>query len=56
MTSQSRKTSKRARQTRFPVLQIKVQDGRFQIVGLGVWHSYWRDPYHLLLTIPWLGF
>jgi inward rectifier potassium channel len=22
----------------------------------GAWHSYWRDPYHLLLTIPWMGF
>jgi inward rectifier potassium channel len=25
-------------------------------VGLGAWYSYWRDPYHLLLTIPWTGF
>ena len=23
---------------------------------MGAWHSYWRDPYHLLLTIPWTGF
>ncbi|MEM1256004.1 MAG: ion channel [Cyanobacteria bacterium P01_H01_bin.21] len=22
----------------------------------GVWHTYWRDPYHLFLLIPWLGF
>lgn len=22
----------------------------------GVWHTYWRDPYHLLLVIPWSGF
>ncbi|NEZ59360.1 ATP-sensitive inward rectifier potassium channel 10 [Leptolyngbyaceae cyanobacterium CCMR0082] len=21
-----------------------------------VWHTYWRDPYHLLLLIPWPGF
>jgi inward rectifier potassium channel len=41
---------------RRPVVQIKIQDGRFQIMGLGAWHSYWRDPYHLLLTIPWTGF
>ncbi|OUL29095.1 ATP-sensitive inward rectifier potassium channel 10 [Nostoc sp. T09] len=35
---------------------IKVRDGQFHIVGLGAWYSYWRDPYHLLLTIPWTGF
>ncbi len=23
---------------------------------MGKWYRYWRDPYHLLLTIPWLGF
>jgi inward rectifier potassium channel len=32
------------------------RDGRLEIEGLGTWHSYWRDPYHLLLTIPWFGF
>lgn len=37
-------------------IHIKIQQGRFQVVGLGAWHSYWRDPYHLLLTIPWVGF
>ncbi|MEN8446157.1 MAG: ion channel, partial [Cyanobacteria bacterium J06555_13] len=21
-----------------------------------IWCTYWRDPYHLLLMIPWLGF
>jgi inward rectifier potassium channel len=41
---------------RRPVVHIKIRDGRFSIVGLGAWHSYWRDPYHLLLTIPWTGF
>lgn len=41
---------------RRPIVQIKIQDGRFQIIGLGVWYSYWRDPYHLLLTVPWIGF
>lgn len=35
---------------------IKQQDGRLNIVGMGKWYSYWRDPYHLLLTIPWFGF
>ncbi|BAY98478.1 K+ channel, inward rectifier [Tolypothrix tenuis PCC 7101] len=37
-------------------VHIKIRDGQFQIVGMGVWYSYWRDPYHLLLTIPWPGF
>jgi len=44
------------RQRLLPRIHIKVRDGRFQIVGMGAWYSYWRDPYHLLLTIPWLGF
>lgn len=35
---------------------LKFQDGKYSVVGLGDWRSYWRDPYHLLLTIPWPGF
>jgi inward rectifier potassium channel len=38
-----------------PVRIIK-QNGRLNIVGMGAWYSYWRDPYHLLLTISWSGF
>lgn len=34
----------------------KQEDGSFQIQGLGVWYQYWRDPYHLMLTVPWWGF
>jgi inward rectifier potassium channel len=26
------------------------------IHGMGKWYHHWRDPYHLLLTIPWIGF
>jgi inward rectifier potassium channel len=37
-------------------VQLKIQDGQFEIIGMGAWYSYWRDPYHLLLTIPWAGF
>ena len=37
-------------------IKIHVEDGRFQIEGLNAWYSYWRDPYHLLLTVPWQGF
>jgi inward rectifier potassium channel len=36
------------------IWKIEQKDGRNQIVGLNVWHSFWRDPYHLLLTVPWL--
>ena len=39
-----------------PPVRIEKRDGRLTIVGMGAWHSYWRDPYHLLLTIPWSGF
>jgi inward rectifier potassium channel len=37
-----------------PRAHIKInEDGTYEIIGLGAWHSYWRDPYHLMLTIPW---
>ena len=39
-----------------PVVRIEKRDGRLNIVGIGAWYSYWRDPYHLLLTISWPGF
>lgn len=41
---------------RKPIVHIKIEDGRFQIDGMGVWYRYWREPYHLLLTVPWIGF
>ncbi len=34
-------------------IRIVNQDGRFEFRGIGTWYSYWRDPYHLLLTAPW---
>jgi inward rectifier potassium channel len=37
-------------------VRIENRDGRFVIHGSGQWYHYWRDPYHLLLTIPWIGF
>ncbi|MBV8887832.1 MAG: ATP-sensitive inward rectifier potassium channel 10 [Chroococcidiopsidaceae cyanobacterium CP_BM_RX_35] len=46
---------KSKRRTPRPVRIVK-RDGRLNIEGLGAWYSYWRDPYHLLLTIPWTGF
>jgi inward rectifier potassium channel len=44
----------RRRQSR--KVRLVQQDGRFIIPGLDAWYSHWRDPYHLLLTIPWPGF
>jgi inward rectifier potassium channel len=35
---------------------IRHQDGRLQFQGGDRWQDYWRDPYHLMLTIPWPGF
>jgi inward rectifier potassium channel len=37
-------------------VKIEKRDGKFEIQGIGKWYYYWRDPYHLLLTIPWIGF
>lgn len=37
-------------------VRIRLEDGRFQITGLGAWYSYWRDPYYLMLTVPWQVF
>jgi inward rectifier potassium channel len=37
-------------------IHIKVQDGLFSVQGLDQWYSNWQEPYHLMLTLPWLGF
>lgn len=34
-------------------VRIRWEKDRYRITGLNTWHSYWRDPYHLLLTMPW---
>lgn len=36
--------------------KIEFRNGRFEIPGADVWYTYWREPYYLLLTIPWWGF
>lgn len=42
---------------RRPSQRIVLRDGEFpDIVRLGDPHSPWRDPYHLLLTMPWMAF
>ncbi len=50
------KQLQKKRKKSYPKVQIQVEDGRFHIVGLNHWYSYWREPYRLLLTIPWIGF
>ncbi|NJN48783.1 MAG: ATP-sensitive inward rectifier potassium channel 10 [Alkalinema sp. RL_2_19] len=37
-------------------IQIRNQNGRLQFQGGDRWQDYLRDPYHLMLTIPWFGF
>ncbi|AFY46910.1 Inward rectifier potassium channel [Nostoc sp. PCC 7524] len=51
-----KKPVKQQKQRLLSRIHIKIQNGQFEILGMGAWHSYWRDPYHLLLTIPWSGF
>jgi inward rectifier potassium channel len=56
--SPSKKLSKKLKVLRRPPVPIRImiQDGRFKFQGIGAWYSYWRDPYHLMLTVPWPGF
>jgi inward rectifier potassium channel len=41
---------------RHRTVRIENKDGRFVVHGTGKWYNHWRDPYHLLLKIPWIGF
>jgi inward rectifier potassium channel len=43
------------RLTKDKKLHIRVRNGLFSVQGLGTWYSYWREPYHLMLTVPWVG-
>ncbi|MEA5582004.1 ion channel [Nodularia harveyana UHCC-0300] len=56
MKLQLKRFSRKQKQRLIPRIHIKIQNGLFEIMGMGAWYSYWRDPYHLLLTIPWAGF
>jgi len=38
------------------LIKLEQRDGVLQVVGGNSWYSYLRDPYHLLLTVPWIGF
>ncbi len=37
-------------------IRIAVQNGRFSVRGGDDWRAYLRDPYHLMLLIPWPAF
>jgi len=37
-------------------VKVMNQNGKLEQQDLDTWYSYFRDPYHLLLTIPWSGF
>ena len=51
MTSRSTRSP-----SHLPRVRIHIEDGRFHILGLGTWYAYWREPYYLMLTVPWPGF
>ncbi|MBC1239848.1 ion channel [Nostoc sp. 2RC] len=51
-----KRLSRKQKQRLLPRIDIHIRDGKFEIMGMGIWYYYWRDPYHLLLTIPWPGF
>jgi len=44
------------RKLRHSLIEFEQRDGVLQVVDSNSWYSYLRDPYHLLLTIPWIGF
>ncbi len=56
MKSTPKKSQKNRPKPLLPKIHIKIRDGQFHIPGMGAWYHYWRDPYHLLLTIPWSGY
>jgi inward rectifier potassium channel len=39
-----------------PYAKITNRDGRLELDDNRAWYSYLRDPYHLMLTVNWLGF
>jgi inward rectifier potassium channel len=57
MRSRLKKKAKRLTSRPSPTVRIaRQEDGKFQVEGLGAWYVHWRDPYHLMLTVPWWGF
>lgn len=38
------------------MIRLPFKNGKFTVPSLDDWQSHWREPYYLLLTIPWPGF
>jgi inward rectifier potassium channel len=38
------------------IVRVENNNGRLTIPGLNRWYHLWSEPYHLFLTIPWIGF
>ena len=36
--------------------KITFRNGRFEVPGVDSWYNYWREPYYLMLVVPWWGF
>ncbi|MBE9020833.1 ATP-sensitive inward rectifier potassium channel 10, partial [Chroococcidiopsidales cyanobacterium LEGE 13417] len=49
-------TKAKRRLPRKPIIPIVRQNGRLNVQGINKWYYYWRDPYHLLITMPWSWF
>jgi inward rectifier potassium channel len=45
-----------SRRPRQPIRIARQDDGKFNVERGKTWYTYWRDPYHLMLMIPWWGF
>ena len=49
--------NKKSKANRFTArFKIHFRNGHYEIPDLDTWHSYWREPYYLMLTVPWWGF
>lgn len=53
---QPRNQSRRRSRWGVAKIQLPFENGQFNVQGLDDWQSHWREPYYLLLTIPWPGF
>lgn len=56
MKSQLKRAARQQKEQLLRRIRITIENGRFQVDGMGAWYSFWRDPYHLMLTIPWSAF
>lgn len=57
MTNDKRQMTKiKRRPPRKPIIQLVRQNGRLNVQGINKWYNYWRDPYHLLIVMPWFWF